>query len=90
MAATMQGIQKGPGTLPVSPKKADSTTAHTMVMATVALRENRATSPGVNSSTARHSARAVYSRGMSGSAVMNPHLRCSRSVPQERPYAWGG
>lgn len=45
MAATMQGIQKGPGTLPVSPKKADSTTAHTRVMATVALRENRATSP---------------------------------------------
>ena len=53
MAATMQGIQKGPGTLPVSPKKADSTTAHTRVMATVALRENRATSPGVNSSTAK-------------------------------------
>ena len=78
MAVTMQGIQKGPGTLSVSPKKTDSTTAHTRVIAAVALRENRATSPGVNSSTARHSARAVYSRGISGSAIRTPPLQCNR------------
>ena len=90
MAAAMQGIQNLPGTLPVSPRNADSTAAHNRVTPAVTILEKRGTSAGVISSTDRHSARAVYSRGMSGSAVMNPHLRCSRSVPQERPYAWGG
>ena len=90
MAVTMQGIQSPPGTLPVSPRKADSTAAHSRVMPPVTALEKRGASAGVNSSTARHSARAVYSRGISGSAVMNPHLRCSRSVRQEKPYAWGG
>lgn len=32
MAVTMQGIQSPPGTLPVSPRKADSTAAHSRVM----------------------------------------------------------
>ena len=90
MAVTMQGIQSPPGTLSVNPRKADSTAAHSRVAPTVTTLEKRGISAGVTSSTDRHSARAVYSRGMSGSVVMNPHLRCSRSVPQERPYAWGG
>ena len=90
MAVAMQGIQNLPGTLPVSPRNADSTAAHNRVTPAVTVLEKRGTSAGVISSTDRHSARAVYSRGMSGSAVMNPHLRCNRSVPQERPYAWGG
>ena len=33
MAATMQGIQNGPGTLPVSPKKADSSIGREMYVA---------------------------------------------------------
>ena len=90
MAVTMQGIQNPPGTLPVSPRKADSTAAHSRVMPTVTSLEKRGASAGVTSSTARHSARAVYSRGISGSTVMSLHLRCSRSVRQEKPYAWGG
>ena len=90
MAAAMQGIQSPPGTLPVSPRKADSTAAHSRVMPPVTALEKRGASAGVNSSTARHSARAVYSRGISGSAVMSLHLRCNRSVRQEKPYAWGG
>ena len=90
MAAAMQGIQNLPGTLPVSPRNADSTTAHSRVIPPVTALEKRGASAGVTSSTARHSARAVYSRGISGSAVMNPHLRCSRSALQERPCAWGG
>ena len=90
MAIIMQGIQSPPGTLPVSPRKADSTTTHSRVTPTVAALEKRGASAGVNNNTARHSARAVYSRGISGSTVMSPHLRCSRSVRQERPCAWGG
>jgi len=90
MAVTMQGIQNPPGTLPVSPRKADSTTAHSRVTPTVTALEKRGISAGVTSSTARHSARAVYSRGISGSAVMSLHLRCNRSGRQEKPYAWGG
>ena len=90
MAVTMQGIQNPPGTLPVSPRKADSTAAHSRVTPTVTALEKRGASAGVTSSTARHSARAVYSRGISGSAVMSPHLRCNRSGRQERPCAWGG
>ena len=86
----MQGIQSPPGTLPVSPRKADSTAAHSRVIPPVTALEKRGISAGVTSNTARHSARAVYSRGISGSAVMNPHLRCSRSVRQEKPCAWDG
>ena len=90
MAVAMQGIQSPPGTSPVSPRKADSTAAHSRVMPTVTALEKRGISAGVTSSTDRHSARAVYSRGISGSAVMSPHLRCNRSGRQERPCAWGG
>ena len=90
MAVVMQGIQSPPGTLPVSPRKADSTAAHSRVIPTVTALEKRGISAGVTSSTARHSARAVYSRGISGSAVMSLHLRCSRSVRREKPCAWGG
>ena len=88
MAVTMQGIQSPPGTSPVSPRKADSTAAHSRVIPPVTALEKRGASAGVNSNTARHS--AVYSRGISGSAVMSLHLRCNRSVRQEKPYAWGG
>ena len=90
MAVTMQGIQNPPGTLPVSPRKADSTAAHSRVTPTVTALEKRGASAGVTSSTARHSARAVYSRGISGSTVMSLHLRCNRSALQGRPCAWGG
>lgn len=90
MAVTMQGIQSPPGTSPVSPRKADSTAAHSRVIPPVTALEKRGASAGVNSSTANTSASAVYSRGISGSAVMSLHLRCSRSVRQEKPYAWGG
>ena len=90
MAVTMQGIQSPPGTSPVSPRKADSTAAHSRVIPPVTALEKRGASAGVNSSTARHSARAVYSRGISGSAVMSLHLRCSLSGWQESSCAWGG
>ena len=42
MAVTMQGIQSPPGTSPVSPRKADSTAAHSRVIPPVTALEKRA------------------------------------------------
>ena len=90
MAVTMQGIQSPPGTLPVSPRKADSTAAHSRVIPPVTALEKRGASAGVNSSTANTSASAVYRRGMFGRIMPFPPRRCSLSGWQEKPYAWGG
>ena len=46
MAAAMQGIQSPPGTSPVSPRKADSTAAHSRVTPPVTALEKRGASAG--------------------------------------------
>ncbi len=46
MAAAMQGIQSPPGTSPVSPRKADSTAAHSRVTPPVTALESGAQAPG--------------------------------------------
>ena len=70
MAAAMQGIQSPPAHRPSAPERPTAPPPQQGDAPGDRPRKAGA-SAGVNSSTARHSARAVYSRGISGSAVMS-------------------